>query len=430
MKKTDQNEPQTTNDPSTNEIDDFAQKLLDKKAELALFPDDDFDFTSSSLEGTMSEAQRKTAESSMLSALDQLRRERGQATIEEEERHFAMTHPVLKKHLSKTKKNESSVPKKQPSAFSETPHSDSEKENPAAPSPYENIGPNRYETRSREDHFEKQEERPVRQHSQFYKQPKFWLIVVSLAVVAALFGAYTWKVTVYDPAHTSNAQQDYAYKKLVNFADEYSMKSDAQKKDILNLEVDYNSLPEAKKNEINEYFQNPKHTGKTFVELLNEMKQASLNESDPNYLALVDYANQYASLAPADQLDILNRIGPYQALNSAQQDHINSILQASTGKNFMTLYNEARAQSQPVSQPAAEDAPASSAPTASASSQEAPVFQNEQTAAASALEQQLNQLYADRASYLQFLSEEGMSPDDIVAQYDAQIADLEAQLGF
>ncbi|MDE5758440.1 MAG: hypothetical protein K2H85_07485, partial [Allobaculum sp.] len=71
----------------SNEIDDFTRKLLDKQVELTLFPDDDI--TSSALEGTMSEAQRKNAEFSMLTALDQVRRERGQTPISEEEKRYA-----------------------------------------------------------------------------------------------------------------------------------------------------------------------------------------------------------------------------------------------------------------------------------------------------------------------------------------------------
>lgn len=426
MKETDQNKPQTTNDPSTNEIDDFTQKLLDKKAEMLLFPDDDQDFTSSSLEGTMNEAQRKTAESSMLSALDQLRQERGQTTIEEEERRFALSHPRKGGRKGNTASSGSSK-----SGSGQTKDSIPDKTGASSSSSgYVSIEPNRYETKTREDHFEKQEERPARTEP-FYRRPRFWLIVAAIAVVAALFGAYAWKVTVYDPQHVSDAQQDYAYEKLINFADEYSMKSEAQKKDILSLEADYNSLPEAKKNEINEYFQNPKHTGKTFVELLNEMKQAALNEQDPNYLAMTDYANQYASLAEADQLEIVNRIGPYEALNDAQKEHINSILQASTGKDFMTLYNEAKAQTQPADAASGEQ---NAAATQASDADAAPAVPaaDDGTAGAdtnAALQQELNQLYADRDSYLQFLSEEGETTDEIAEQYNAQIAALEAQLG-
>lgn len=88
----DRPDPDSLSKDSGNEIDDFARKLLDKQAEMALFPDDD-NFTTSALEGSLSEAQRKNAETSMLNALDQLRMERGQETIEEEEQHYAAAHP-------------------------------------------------------------------------------------------------------------------------------------------------------------------------------------------------------------------------------------------------------------------------------------------------------------------------------------------------
>lgn len=427
MKESDLNENKTPSDPSTNEIDDFAKKLLDRKAELVLFPDDDF--TSSSLEGTMSEAQRKTAESSMLNALDQLRRERGQATIEEEERRYEQTHPDQMRSDS-TEPDIPSFHSGSSAASKKTAHEDSRK---VSEDRYIAVEPNRYETSKREDHFEKQEERP-QQKTEFYRRPKFWLIVALIAVIAVLFGTYAWKVTVYDPAHVSDAEQESAYQRLMNFADEYSMKSDAQKRDILNLEADYNSLPEAKKSEINAYFQNPKHTGRTFTDLLNEMKQSVANEQNPNFTALEDYANQYAGLAEADKMDILNRIGPYNSLDEAQKAQINSILQASTGKDFMTLYHEASAQHADQSEPV-QNAGADQTQSENQAAAQTEPAQNEQPVQTpqtdTALQQELGQLYADRDSYLQFISEEGetAADSDIISQYNAQIAELEAQLG-
>ena len=99
MSDSEQNKNQTPENPDSsfpkdqNEIDDYTQKLLDKQVEYLLFPEDDSDVTTSSLEGTMSEEQRRVAEETMLSALDQLRKERGQVSIEEEENQFARSHP-------------------------------------------------------------------------------------------------------------------------------------------------------------------------------------------------------------------------------------------------------------------------------------------------------------------------------------------------
>lgn len=421
MKDPNQKEPNLTGSPDGNEIDDFTQKLLDKKAELVLFPDDDF--TSSSLEGTMSEAQRKTAETSMLNALDQLRQERGQSTIEEEERQYAKNHPesVDGSHYENQAGSASSSRHEQASSFIP-------------------VEPNRYETTKREDHFEKQEKRP-RRKKKLYQYPRFWMIVGLIALIAALFGGYVWKVTVYDPAHVADDSQTQAYERLVNFADEYPMKSDAQKKEVVNLEGDYNSLPQAKKDEINEYFQNPKHVGKTFVELLDETRQANLHEQNPELGALLDYARQYTSLDEPGKLDIIHRIDAFNSLNDQGKAEVNQILQDATGKDFMTLYNEAQAQ---VNAAANNPAPADSAANEPTAQPDAAANPENNDAAGTdgaqpnasvnpnaELENQLNRLYADRANYQQFLADEGMAgtSDEITQQYDAQIAELEAQLG-
>ena len=74
--KTDQNSV------SKEEIDDFAQALLDRKTEMALFKDMPKE------EKTQDVSQRKQAERQLSSALDMLRKERGKLPIEEEERRY------------------------------------------------------------------------------------------------------------------------------------------------------------------------------------------------------------------------------------------------------------------------------------------------------------------------------------------------------
>ena len=381
------------NDPSTNEIDDFTQKLLDKKAELALFPDDE-DFTSSSLVNTMNEAQRRNAEASMLKALDQFRKERGQQTIEEEEREYARNNPPKATNKTKSK------------ASAEDSHASKAASKPV----YEEIEPNRYETKNREDHFVKPETRPAH-GTRFYQKPRFWGIVAIVAIVAAIFGAYAWKVTVYDPMHDTDVEQNYAYNKLINFADEYPMKSDAQKRDVLNLEADYNQLPEAKKDEINEYFANPKHVGMTFVDLLNSTKQSVANDQNPTFQALMDYARNWGTADEATRADIVNRIDAFNSLDESAKNEINAVFVPITGKDFTTVYNEFKAASDQAAQ-----------------NQSNAAGQTPSAANRAELESQLAQLNADRAQYAQFLAEEGLENDDILAQYDADIAQIQAQL--
>ena len=67
------------------EIDDFAKALLDKKTDMAIYANrsDTIDQTKEK-----NEDERKAAEQTLSSALDMLRKERGQSTIAEEEQRF------------------------------------------------------------------------------------------------------------------------------------------------------------------------------------------------------------------------------------------------------------------------------------------------------------------------------------------------------
>ena len=67
------------------EIDDFAKALLDKKTDMAIYAkqSDAIDKTTEK-----NEDERKAAEQTLSSALDMLRKERGQSTIAEEEQRF------------------------------------------------------------------------------------------------------------------------------------------------------------------------------------------------------------------------------------------------------------------------------------------------------------------------------------------------------
>lgn len=448
----------------SNEIDDFTRKLLDKQVELTLFPDDDI--TSSDLEGTMSESQRKNAEYSMLSALDQVRRERGQTPISEEERRYAAKEKgITTLSSTETKKIE---------PLSETSNSFPSTLTDTSKDPSSNIDAtkdltlNRYENTSREDHFEKQEARPTTE-KKFYQKTKFWGLTGALVALLGLFGLYTWKVAVYDPQHVSGVEQDFAYKKLVQYADEYPMMSEMQRREIINLEDAYNSLTEEKKAEINTYFEDPNHTGKTFVVLLEEYKKIIEEEKNNSLQQMIDYANSYADLSEEDQLDIVQKLDAYNALSQEGKDEVNNILKGSMGKDFTQLYNEARTKRNSMESSTTSSTSSSTnatqgsngtgvtgegttGPIDSTGSTGTPIPTNpsgttsggtttngatstsdlpydQQTEAQ--LRETLAQLQNDQDNYLRFLESEGLSPadDEIAAQYSAQISDVESLLG-
>lgn len=199
----------------------------------------------------------------MLSALDQLRKERGQVSIEEEENQFARSHPS-------SRPNKSAIPKERHRLRKGKIWS-------RAAMKLRKIRKRKALRKSRPQPF-----RFIRRPNSRSSLPPSSCLAFSLALMR--------KVTVYDPAHVASVDQDAAYKRLVNYADEFSMMSDAQKRNLVNLENDYNSLPAAKKTEIDEYFLNPKHTGKSFTDLLAEMKDNTLSVDNPEFADLLSFA--------------------------------------------------------------------------------------------------------------------------------------------
>ena len=357
--------------PINNDIDEYTQKLLDRRAELTLFPDDDEDFTSSSLEGSLTDFQRRNAEQSMLNALDQLRKERGQVSIAEEERNFEQNGEKREGHQNEGKEEY-----------------------------YKGITPNRYENSNRLDHFLVTEPRPQTK-KELWKRPIFWVIFCGCIMIATLFGAFAWKVTVYDPQHATDVDQAYAYRKLVNYADEFPMMSDRQKKEIVNLEADFNSLPLAKKDEINTYFSNPKHTGKTFTALLEEYKKTIEVEQDSRIQELLDLARNWQTIDGTKRNTVVDYYDVYQALEENQKETVNQAFKEGTGLTFVEVYNQTSAGLSGV-----------------------PVQTNAD------IQAQIDSLTKDRDNYLKFLQEEGESGenDAILQQYNEQIAALQAKL--
>ena len=357
--------------PINNDIDEYTQKLLDRRAELTLFPDDDEDFTSSSLEGSLTDFQRRNAEQSMLNALDQLRKERGQVSIAEEERNFEQNGEKREGHQNEGKEEY-----------------------------YKGIAPNRYENSNRLDHFLVTEPRPQTK-KELWKRPIFWVIFCGCIMIATLFGAFAWKVTVYDPQHATDVDQAYAYRKLVNYADEFPMMSDRQKKEIVNLEADFNSLPLAKKDEINTYFSNPKHTGKTFTALLEEYKKTIEVEQDSRIQELLDLARNWQTIDGTKRNTVVDYYDVYQALEENQKETVNQAFKEETGLTFVEVYNQTSAGLSGV-----------------------PVQTNAD------IQAQIDSLTKDRDNYLKFLQEEGESGenDAILQQYNEQIAALQAKL--
>ena len=89
-------------------------------------------------------------------------------------------------------------------------------------------------------------EKPETGEPSFFRKNLKWFLA-GIAVFALLLGAYTYKVVVYDPANITTEAQEQTYQKLVEYADEWDMLSDAEKMELIDYEPAYNELLEKQK---------------------------------------------------------------------------------------------------------------------------------------------------------------------------------------
>lgn len=244
-----------------NEIDEFAQKLLNRKTEMALWPDEP---VMEKTEPVMSPEERKAAEESLSSALDELRKQRGQVPIEQEEEDFAWDHIEFKDRfeggdnfttqslflheqpdriISNTGRYENTS-----KANKEDYMEDVENvRHPKTKSFMSNAGSAVSKTFSSmtstndHPHKKKKKKRKLRKQA-------IVLICSIIGIVLLLFAGYYYKTAIYDPAHRVTAEQQAAYDKLLAYAEEYTMSSDAEKLELIKMESDYDSLSAKQKN--------------------------------------------------------------------------------------------------------------------------------------------------------------------------------------
>lgn len=341
----------------------------------------------------MSEEQRRNAEQTMLNALDAMRKERGQQTIEEEEKQFRKANP------SRTGYGKKHSPK--------IHHSSKPSENSKAGA---DQSGGRYEMSGSGKLTTAKDQPLVPEKKKFWQRRSVQAAAIVIAMLGVLFGAYVWKVMVYNPQHVSSASQTAAYDRLVSYADQYLMMSDAQKLNLVNLENDYNILPQAKKKEIDVYFENPKHTGSTFPALLEQMKNKRQENQNSTFNDLLSYAQSYNPADEAIASQILTRIDAFNALDEESRAKVDDAMRQTSGKTFTETYN---------------DYVASRSQSTDSETSEATVGND-----TAVIQAQIDSLMADREAYAEFLVSEGLPEDDILAQYDSQIAALQAELGY
>lgn len=369
--------------------DDVAKALLNKRTEVALYKDVD---TKKEEQRPMTQTEYRQAEESMSSALDMLRKERGQKTIEQEEIEYnfnqklnefdlfddltsdsvttqmnlAMVHKALEKdeseedldtdtdlHDDKKKlrngllKKRSKTSKKKAKSVSKTDKhkivSNTDKldkvSNTNKIDKVSNTSKQKKVSQtskiSKIEKTEKKEKKPI--------SPVVKIVAALVVLGLALMGGYAYKLYVYDPQNVVSEEQQLAYNRLVAYADEFDMMSESEKLELLDMTDDYDSLLRKQKSAINDYFKDSNHVGKTYSALIKELKQLkdSLeDESSQEFQELKKFLEGWAGYDDSGKRLIINYKKQYDSLNTTLKKKIDDVARVNCTKSFLTLYNE------------------------------------------------------------------------------------------
>lgn len=320
-------------------IDAYSKALLDKKTEY----NDELKKPKEVYQ--MSEAERRQAEKTMSSALDMLRKERGQKTIAEEEQ-FYQEHKDDLKDMDDDFTT-SSIEKEQSNEALDLVHamlqdmSNEDDEDEEVVIQKEKKPKEKKEKKEHKPKEKKSKNKQVKEKKPMKKVTKIVLCVILLGLAA--LGGYAYKVLVYNPQNIVSETQQKTYDKLVSYADEYgdNMMSDAEKLELLDLDKDYQKLLDKQKTSINEYFK--EQTGKTYKALLKDIKQLHQDKEEvklPAYQQIVDLLNGWESKSDEEKMAVADMQSTYSSLSKNLKDEVDTLSKSKTGKDFIDLCKE------------------------------------------------------------------------------------------
>ncbi len=325
-------------------IDAYSKALLDKKTEY------NEELKKPKEVHQMTEAERRLAEKTMSSALDMLRKERGQKTIAEEERLYE-ENKVDSQHMEDDFTT-SSIENEQSSDALDLVHTMlqdmSNDDDELLPSQVKKLK-EKHEKKEKKEKKEKpkkeKEEEPKKKKSKKKKpMSKVTKIVLGciLLGVAAL-GVYSYKVLVYDPQNIVSPAQQKTYDKLVSYADEYgdNMMSDAEKLELIDLNSGYKKLLDKQKTSINAYFK--EQTGKSYTALLKEVKELQKTKEEvklPAYQQIVGLLNDWDAKSDEEKMAVADMQSVYSSLSKSLKKEVDSLSKSKTGKDFIDLCKE------------------------------------------------------------------------------------------
>lgn len=321
-------------------IDAYSKALLDKKTEY------NEELKKPKEVHQMSEAERRQAEKTMSSALDMLRKERGQKTIAEEEQFYQEHKEALKDMdddftTSSIEKEQSNEALDLVHAMLQDMSNDGDDEEEEIVVKKEKKPKEKKEKKEQKPKEKKSKNKKVKEKKPMNKVTKIVLCVILLGLAA--LGGYAYKVLVYDPQNIVSQAQQKTYDKLVSYADEYgdNMMSDAEKLELLDLNKDYKKLLDKQKTSINEYFK--EQTGKTYKALLKDMKQLHQDKEEvklPAYQQIVDLLNGWESKSDEEKMAVADMQSTYSSLSKNLKGEVNTLSKSKTGKDFIDLCKE------------------------------------------------------------------------------------------
>lgn len=325
-------------------IDAYSKALLDKKTEY------NEELKKPKEVHQMTEAERRLAEKTMSSALDMLRKERGQKTIAEEERLYE-ENKVDSQHMEDDFTT-SSIENEQSSDALDLVHTMlqdmSNDDDELLPSQVKKLKEKqeKKEKREKKEKPKKEKEEEPKKKKSKKKKPMSKVTKIVLGCIllgVAALGVYSYKVLVYDPQNIVSPAQQKTYDKLVSYADEYgdNMMSDAEKLELIDLNSGYKKLLDKQKTSINAYFK--EQTGKSYTALLKEVKELQKTKEEvklPAYQQIVGLLNDWDAKSDEEKMAVADMQSVYSSLSKSLKMEVDSLSKSKTGKDFIDLCKE------------------------------------------------------------------------------------------
>lgn len=326
-------------------IDAYSKALLDKKTEY------NEELKKPKEVHQMTEAERRLAEKTMSSALDMLRKERGQKTIAEEERLYE-ENKVDSQHMEDDFTT-SSIENEQSSDALDLVHTmlqdmSNDDDDELLPSQVKKLKEKqeKKEKKEKKEKPKKEKKEEPKEKKSKKKKPMSKVTKIILGCIllgVAALGVYSYKVLVYDPQNIVSPAQQKTYDKLVSYADEYgdNMMSDAEKLELIDLNSGYKKLLDKQKTSINAYFK--EQTGKSYTALLKEVKELQKTKEEvklPAYQQIVGLLNSWDAKSDEEKKAVADMQSVYSSLSKSLKKEVDSLSKSKTGKDFIDLCKE------------------------------------------------------------------------------------------